>query len=245
MTESLLDNSQGIDPKNYLSELVGEGRKYKDYEALAKGNYHGDIHIRNLETRVDEMREDLLKEQSEKMALQAQLIELQQLTSNALPVVKEVSQPTIKTEDIQSLISSELPKYMNAYETERRQKQNFETVKAKLIEAYGHNYGNAYQEKINSLGLSAEQADVIAQGSPQAFITMLGLDQPVRQSFQAPPKSSVQLGPVPEQKKTRSFYVEQLKEMRKTNPHAYYSPQTLVEMDKMAQSLGEEFFDTD
>lgn len=246
MTESLLDNSNPNEPQSYFAELVGDGRKYKDQEALAKGNFHGDIHIRNLEQRIDEMREDMTRDRNELMLSQAKLIELQkQLTSNALPEVNEVTQPTIKPEDIQSLISSELPKYMSAYETDQRQKQNFETVKAKLIETYGHNYGHAYQEKINSLGLSTEQADGIAKTSPQAFITMLGMNQPVRQTFQAPPQSSNTFRPKGAVSKTESYYKEMLKEMRKENPHAYYSPQTLVEMDRMAQEMGEAFFDTD
>lgn len=251
MTESLLDNSNTqTDPKNYLQELVGEDKKFKDTESLARGKYEADIHIRNLETRIDQMREDLLqrvdadKTRATLEDLVRQLESNKQLASSELPPAKEVNQPSIKPEDIQSLLASEIPKHVSAYELQRRENENFNNVKAKLVEKFGPNYGQTYQDKIKSLGLDATKADELARSAPTAFMTMLGLDQQTRrESFQAPPQSTGAFRPMGEVKKTESYYDNMLKEMRKTNPRAYYSPKTLVEMDKSAQELGEAFFD--
>jgi len=56
------DTIDTIDPsKNYLAELVGEGKKFKTQEDLARGKAESDAYIKILEKRSDELRNDYLK----------------------------------------------------------------------------------------------------------------------------------------------------------------------------------------
>src|ERR1041384_5868536 len=73
MTNSLIDqNNQNPDgppeideSKNYLEELVGENKKFKDVEALAKGKHQADLFVKHLTDRMDEMRRDYLALQAD------------------------------------------------------------------------------------------------------------------------------------------------------------------------------------
>ena len=64
MNETLLsgDQTPQIDPnKDYLAELVGEGKKFKTDKDLARGKYEADLYVKTLERQLDELRNDHLK----------------------------------------------------------------------------------------------------------------------------------------------------------------------------------------
>src|SRR6478752_10635011 len=64
---NILDNTNQPDPvqidpnKNYLEELVGEGRKFKSPEELARGKAESDLYIEHMKGRMDELRQDYTK----------------------------------------------------------------------------------------------------------------------------------------------------------------------------------------
>src|SRR2546426_10450626 len=62
---NLLDNTDlppEVDPnKDYLAELVGDGKKFKTSQDLARGKFEADQYIEVLKRRQDEMRADYLK----------------------------------------------------------------------------------------------------------------------------------------------------------------------------------------
>ena len=49
MNENLLDAALDLDTvdpnKNYLTELVGDGKKFKTQEELARGKYESDLYL--------------------------------------------------------------------------------------------------------------------------------------------------------------------------------------------------------
>lgn len=254
MTDSLLlpSNEDQIDideNKNYLEELVGEGRKYKDNEALAKSKIHADKTIEVQNRRMDQLREDFLKERQENIA-KAKLQELvdkltnnkQSLTSNETPQVNEDNEkPAIDMDQIKSLMTNQFQEY----EAGKRQRDNLAQVQNKLVEHYGKNYSNALGEQLQNLGMSAKQIDELAKEAPQAAIRMLGLDAKAQQdNFQAPPRSNQRndsFAPKGAKKRTWSYY----QELRKTNPDMYLDRKIANQMAQDAVELGEEFNDGD
>jgi hypothetical protein len=252
MTQSLLTEeapADQLDPsKKYYEEYVGDGKPFKDPEALAKAKFHSDTHIKVLEKKLDEMREDYVRLHDESIA-RAKLEDLikdletkQQLTSSEQPSAKEVIEKPMSPDQIKSILSEELPKHINAYEQQTRADANFNKVRDVLTSQFGSSYPNIIKDKINSLGLTAEDADALARKSPTAFFNTLGLDMNKKpDQYQAPPRSSNTFAPRTTEKKTYSYY----QNLRKTNPKLYHDSKTNVEMDRMAQELGEEFFDVD
>lgn len=249
--ETLLDSSNPEsvvdDNTDYLNVYVGEGKKYKTPQDLAKAYFHAESALNNREQRLDELREDFLKMREESMS-RATLEELltkfrnQPLASNEQPPVNEVVQPTLKPEDIKSLLAEELPKHIGAYELQRRRDDNFNVVKAKLTERYGTNYRSQVQDQLSALGISVEQLDEMARNNPALVSRVLGLDAQPRQTDNTQlPRSSVTFRPKVESKhKPMSYY----QNLRKQNPKAYYDPKIAIQMDIDSQALGEQFFDT-
>jgi hypothetical protein len=255
MNETLLGNVDNATPpldqnKDYLTELVGEGKKFKTPQDLARSKYEADSFIEVLKRQQDELRADYLKLREDNTA-KAKLEELigqleakqQQLASNNQPIVTEVKDkpPTFDPKQIESLVSSEILK-LRASEKEEN---NFNQVKVKLTERFGNNYQSALKQQIDELGLSESDINALARKSPTAFYKTLGLDTPVQQeTFQAPPRSnqrSDNFKPKGGEKRTWSFY----QEMKRNDPKRYLDPKTNVQIHNDMMALGDEFKDGD
>lgn len=250
MTENLLDDNNDridVDPnKNYLEELVGEGKKFKTPEDLAKGKYISDLYIKHKEREFDSLREDYLKLRDEYNAgpkLQELLEDLvqnkQQLASNDNTdnVNGVQNKPAFDPKEIESLVSSKIQEH----ETSKKYEENFNSVRNKLKDVYGSNYKQVLKEKIESLGLEEDLVNDLARRHPKVLYKTLGLDQPQQDNFQTPPRSNITGFAPSNQKRTWSYY----QELRKKDPKTYYNPKTQVQMHNDAISLGEEFEDGD
>lgn len=248
MTTNLLDdtgNQPDIDPtKNYLEELVGENKKFKTAEDLAKGKFMSDSYISTLERQRDEMREDYLKLREEAAAstrLQELLDKLEEkadLTSRELPLSNEEKSTGVNPEQVESLVSAQVL----AMRESERQEENRRFVERMLNERLGSNYKSVLKEQAKALELTDDEVNLMAKNKPNLFLKTFGLDQPVKtESFQAPLRSQSRTDTFAPQttKRTYSYY----QNMRKTNPNLYLDRKIAIQMDKDAQALGKDFFD--
>lgn len=227
--------------KDYYSELVGEGKKYKDNKALAKKAIHSDLHIDMLEKRIDEMRDMYLKKDEELKSramvedFQSQL--KQPPTSNTTPPVKEVNdKPTIDLDAIDKRLESKI----REFEVAKKQQDNVNIVKKKLADRYGENFQSTVSQQIEYLGLSDEDFNSLARKSPSALLKTLGIDDS-KDGFQAPPRSSNNFTFKGPPKRTWSYY----QDMKSKDPKTYLNPKTLIQMEKDALELGDAFADGD
>lgn len=255
MTENLLDgnvadNLPPIDPnRDYLEELIGEGGKFYDpdrnaaLKKLARGKVESDRTIRERERQNDELRNDFLqaKKDATARANLEQLIDQlknQQVTSNNQPPVNEPveEKPPIDLTQIEKLVSNKLQEA----ELSKRQEQNVNLVKSKLIERYGEDYKSALKQQVDQLGLTPEFINDLTRNYPTVLFKTLGLDrEPVRESFETPPKSSSNFAPSTGPKRTWSYY----ERIRKEQPEVYHDPQTQNQLIRDAATLGDEFKD--
>lgn len=238
------DGQQDLDAnKNYLEELVGENKKFKDLEALARGKFESDNYIQILERRLDDMREDQLqlRQNSDSRATLEQLIEQVKQLNSTNPQADNINQqPTLKITDVEELVSTRI----SQHETSKIETENFRTVESKLKDRYGANYKDILKDQIRDLGLTPEYVNEMARKFPKAIIKTLGLDEAPRQNtFEGPPRSNQRTdGFSPKvQKRTWSYY----QKMRKENPTLYNNPQTAKQMQRDFVELGDDFKDGD
>lgn len=240
------DNTPQLDQnKNYLEELVGEGKKFKTVEDLARGKAESDLYIQTVNRRSDELREDYLKLREEATA-QAKLQELIDRLENSnnrqppqLPEEHLERQPQFDPNKLDSLIEEKF----NKIETTRKATNNFNEVQKKLKEQFGNNYQSLLQEQMDKLDLTTEDINSLARKSPTAFFNTLGLNQPQQENLLTPPRSSQSSGFKPQSKEKRTWsYYENL---RKANPKLYYDPKIANQMHDDAIALGQEFQDGD
>lgn len=240
MNESLLsaDQTDEIDPtKNYYDELVGPDKKFKDNEALAKKAVYADQHISRVEKENAELQQAYLRvmEESNTKAKLAELIDQydkrQQQMSITQPEEKTEQKPYDPTE-IESLVSRKLQEH----EMSRKQQDNYNKVKDRLIERFGPQYQTKVKQQIESLGINETLFNDMARNHPQLVYKTLDLDQPVRQEVTIPRNSPGYQTQTPDKKRTWSYY----KPLFKKNPT---DRNLLIQMDKDSQELGDAFFD--
>jgi hypothetical protein len=252
MADNLLDQTtdnqpEQIDPnKDYLTELVGEGKKFKSPQELARGKYEADQYVRTLERQKDELRSDYLKLKDEQAA-RAKLEDLidqwsnkqQSSSDNTQANEQQTTKPVIDSKEIESLVSSKIQEH----ELTKKQQENFAQVRTKLKERFGSNYQEVLKQQIDNLGLNEDFINDLARRYPAVLYKTLGLDQEQRESFQSPPRSnqrSDNFAPSTT-KRTWSYY----QKIKKENPKLYYDPKTTVQMHNDAIALGKEFEDGD
>lgn len=252
MTQDLLsgeNDTPQVDPnKDYLAELVGEGKKFKTVQDLARGKFQADIHIDLLEKTKDQLRADYLK-LSEDAQAQATLKDLvtqlkapiQQPASSITPQANVDNQrPSIDPKELESLVDSRL----NERELSRKQSDNFKLVQDRLKERFGSNYQTVLKQQIDELQLPSDYVNDLARRSPEAFFRTMGLTEQPRNDFQAPARSSVRSDNYASQggqDETWSYW----QKLKETNPKLYLDPKTVVRMEKAYERLGKKFEDGD
>lgn len=230
------------DNKDYLSELVGEGKKFKDAADLAKGKAMADAFIEQLKAEQAELRKDYLalrEDYQARPALQELLDQLKdtqtQQTSNEPPLVNDAQTPaSMKPEEIESLVSKKL----SEIELTRKQEENLKSVEAKLKERFGDNYQSLLKNQSSILGLSEDFVTDLAKNHPTVFMKTFGLDQaPITTSFQAPPRSTQTFAPTGAPKRDWAYY----EKLRKDKPSDYWNPKTQLQMLNDKTTLGDAF----
>lgn len=181
------------DPNNVkLEDLVGEGKKYADTEALAKAIAHSQNHIADLEATQERFREE-----ADRMERLEQMLENlgknKADSSNETPTETPVDEAPVTpsesntTVDVEELINQRFGEEA----AKRKAEENASQVRNKLIESLGDREAAEvfFKKRIGELGMTAEEVDTIASKNPTAALTLL-----------APPK----VGQTPERPKTFS-----------------------------------------
>lgn len=242
-----VDDSPGlIDPdKNYLEELVGENRKFKTVEALAKGKAESDAYIRKLQTELAELRQALQAKDQDlatRIKYEDFLRRLGQATGS--PGNADVTSPE-KGEPAPTKVEAKLPEeviettvesVLAKREQKRAQEANLSQVVSALRETFGDNYKHRVQQQAQRLGVDITTLTDIAARSPEAFYTLMEMKS--RETFSPPPRSQVSL-PRTESKKNFAYY----QKMRKEKGELwYFTPAVQQEIWEEAKRQGESFY---
>lgn len=232
--------------KNYLDELVGEGKKFKTVEDLARGKAEADLYIEDFKRRQDELRQDYLRLKTEYDAgpslkeLIDQMKAAKESNSDNTQSANEDKSDTLDLTKVEEMIRNGIA----TTKQQEREENNYNTVQAKLIEVYGPNYAQTLKTQISQLGLTADFVNDLARKHPTVLFKTLGLDgQRQGETFQAPPQSTNRNDSFGSNapKRTWTYY----EKIRKTDSKRYFDPKTQDQMFKDAATLGESFNDGD
>lgn len=253
---SNIDNRPAIDPsKNYLEELVGDGKKFKSVEDLARGKAEADAFIQSLLREKQELREDLNKAKTVEdllASLKGERDTTMTNHSNNSPnhgnassgAIGGTGTDSLDLESIKQMVKQDLAKEQDA----QRRRNNYENVVSTLTQAHGSQAGAYLANKAKELGVTTEYLRDLAEDKPQVLYSLLGSQQaasaPARRDVFTPPANQVNtpLGtskPTGEHK-TLSYY----QALKAKDIKTYNSPKTMVQMHKDALALGDRFFDT-
>lgn len=234
MTDSLIDPVTDT-PASYLNQLVGEGKKFKDLEALAYGKHESDVYVKTLERQLDQLKSDYSEARSE-LQSRAKFEELADRLARPREPVEQRTEPKpeIDFNQLDTLISRKLQET----EAAKEQQKNLNMVKEKLSAAFG---ADNVESKLKEIGLDGQQGAQIAKLNPQLVLKALGVDKPPEQPGFQPPPRNAGFNQKPEQKRTWAYY----QELYKTDPKLKFDSKTNVQMQKDYIALGSAFEDGD
>ena len=217
---------------DWLSKVVeAKGEKFKDPQVLAKSKLEADEHIKNLETQLAEIRDELKKQD-----FSAQLLD--KLKNKDTP--QQPAPSDTKPEVSEELLKTLVEKTLTDREKANTSAQNQRVVVETLAQKYGTEAKAHVATKARELGMTVERLEELAAESPNAFFALIG--EP-RKEFTPVIKGSVNTQSVTMQapvERDWSYY----QKLRKENKHLYYNPSTQQQMFKDKARLGERFGNT-
>lgn len=222
------------DQRDYLSELVGEGKKFATPEDLAKGKWHSDAHIAQLEAKLATLE----AQNANGMNAEKLLEEVRKLGKPSDPT----GQPGEKVEtnpppqtNIEELVLETLSKT----EKQRLTTLNREATIVKMNEVWGADTPKKLKEAADELGVSVDYLRDQAQSNPNAFYRLVGIDAAKGiPSGTTVPTGTVRANGNVSTVKNWAYY----QEMKRSNPKLYKEQKTQVEIQREAMKLGEAFF---
>jgi hypothetical protein len=202
-----------------LGELVGDGKKFKSVDDLAKSKLEADRFIDKLKNENDALRK--LVKDSERTTHMTSAIErlLASVTNSkdessdqpAAPSTPPVTNP----ENVAKAISAEdVVKIVHAVEEQRRMSANEQQALGNLSKKYGDKTQEVLDSRAADLGMDKAMLVDMARRNPKAFLRLIGEDNPtnVMPTNVSPRNSAAVLGNLPNNNSIRNAaYYENLK----------------------------------
>lgn len=233
------------DNADHLAELVGEGKKFKDAQALARSKKEADAFIESLKRENALIRQDFerLREEYNAVPRLQELVD-QLANSQGAPSSDNLSNDGntatgLKPEDIEKMINQRVAETVNQTRQREQEEKNLRDVQAKLKEKFGDSAPSFIKSQRESLGLTEEFVEDLARRHPAVFMKTFGLENPKQNdTFQAPPSSTNRPSFTPSNTKRDWNYYEDL---RKTKPDLYWDTKTQVQLHKDYMEQGASF----
>lgn len=219
-----------------FENLVGDGKKYRDPDALAKAKIHADSHISNLEKELQELRTDL----QARLTVEEMLERVQKPSPDPTrekPDTTRQEPGSPKEVDL----AAEVAKALKSEKEKERRETNLEKTRAGLKERFGADYNQKLKAIAAQLEVSEDFLSNMAVTSPSGFFKLVDSvakrdnDKPV-----VPPAPSFDPAKIKDYQgtKTAAYY----RELRRSDPSTYFSRRVQNEMHREAVRQGAAFY---
>lgn len=226
--------------ESYINQLVGEGKKFKDMESLAKGKIEADRHISEITKTLDELRAELAKQDYAKSLLEQMSKGSDAGSEQPTPNTTSPSNTENTTQSASESIEALVEKVITEKERNRTVSQNLAIASEEMEKQFGDKAGQILKTKSTELGMSIERLKEIAAESPSAFFQMIGVNAKAKPTAPVAPQSSVRSETFSSGIQDRDF--DYYQKIRKENRSLYYSPKIQNMMIQDRQRLGDKFY---
>ncbi len=244
------ENSPTDDDVNPFEALVGEGRKYKTPEELAKSVAHKDEFIEQLKRELKETRELAAKNRTIEDLMEAvnksrpnrsnnDDNDYDESGVNRNSENEQVNQKPVNTDEIVASVV----KALETKNTLEQQKRNLLAVQSALVKKYGQSYVSELNRLGEDRGLTPDILDKLAKDSPERFFKAIGISTSEATSnpnLFVPPAGQTRSveGANKTGERNNKFY----QNLKAKNPGAYWSAATQLQLHRDAVALGDRFF---
>ena len=217
--------------------LVGEGKKFKTVDDLAKGKASADAHIANLEKELAELRQDL----SARLTVEDFVSRLGKPVSRSESENNQtgepVESPAPQNENKMSL-QEEVQKALRAEIEKSSREANIAKAKQALRERLGDDYNEKLQKIAEGLGVKPEFLSSMAATSPEGLTKVVESMVPEKDRRPLNVQTQTSVPNAQEGARTYKFY----QDLRKKDPELYFSKRVQKEIHDQAVKLGDSFY---
>lgn len=190
MADVFSDNADNSN-QSVLEALVGEGKKFQDPEALARGKAEADKYI-------EQLKEDKARLESE-LATRSTV---EDMLKKVVPNPVSANQPQVEQGKALSEddLKARIVDVLSAAEKEKQVVSNVQTVANKLVELYGSEAKaqEVVKAKAKELNVSTKFLQDVAAHSPTAFFSTIGVNNPNTQVNPGVTRSDVNPSALPQ-----------------------------------------------
>lgn len=227
-------NQADLTTDDWVERVTKEkGEHWKDPQTIAKGYYHAQQRIKELEA----LAEDAKKNDYAKQLLEELKNQKASDTTSEIPQTNQGSQAQENTTpnpaDIESLINEAL----TAREKQNTSAQNIALADAKLTEVFGTEAGNVVRKRAQELGMSVERMKELASESPSAFLRLVGEEASKETNRTMTSTINTSTGFERNNERNSEYYLK----LRRENKRKFYDPQTQAQMMDDKKRLGAKF----
>lgn len=221
---------------DYVDQLVGDGKKFKDISALAKGKAESDAYIAALRKQLEETNKEL----STRMTLE-KFLEAQKTGRSEPPVTPPVPGGDDQRGLDEATLLSKMEEILSRRDSQKLQETNLQRVQRVLQESHGSDYAKVVNHKAQELGMTGQELTALAARSPNAFFQLVGVSEDERPLQGAViPRNQVNSLAQPGNMSVRDQkYYDRMKQ---TDPKKYNAPSTTSDMIRDLAALGEARF---
>lgn len=211
------DDNQNVDifkaaEDSLVHELVGEGKKFKDVEALARGKKESDQYIQSLKEKNEE--------------LQALAENLKSRLESATRV-RDTSESQSRTEVMEpdpARLRDVIKGLFQEQTEEQTRTSNLRKFENEVVKEFGEKAAEILNETALTIGMSVDQLKVMAATTPEAAKRLIGIggSKTTAKSNATPKGESSERTAKRSDGTGKSF--DEWQEIRRKNPSLFYSP---------------------
>lgn len=155
-----------------VETLVGEGKKFKTVEDLARGKTEADAFIERLKQEKADMLEEMKKQSLGSEQLEELRNELKALRTANVQPSRDGTNPALTSDGVKSLIEE----VMTQTERNRSAQQNVSAANEAMVKTFGslEKAAEAVKAKAAEVGMTMDALRGIAANSPTAFLKIMG-----------------------------------------------------------------------
>lgn len=228
--------AQNETPTSLYETLVGEGKKFKTVEDLAKAKLESDRFIEQLKEEPKQLREDL-----NRLVEETRLLKELATRNNGAPLAQQ-EQKTPDSSSPEIDLDARIRETLKRTAEEDRRQQNINQVNEAMVQTYGtlEKAKEVLKQKATELGVGAEFLQDVAARSPKAFFQTVGITEVARAQMTSANSTvnTAAMGSTGVKTNTYKWY----QQLRKDNPSMYNSPKIQNQMMKDALNQGDAFY---
>lgn len=237
MTDNLFDDDHNVEAS--FEQLVGEGKKFKTPDDLAKAKLESDRFIEQLKSEAEEARKEL------RSRLSLEELSEQLLTRTATPKPETPPLEANRSQDDKPApvdVKEEVQRLLREEKNSERVSLNIKQTREALKERFGGDYQATLRQIAEELNVSDKFLADAAAASPTAFLKLVdSVRAPDNNRPTSPPAGTVDTSRQFNQtvSKNNAYF----QKLRKEDPKAYFSKKVQKELYDEAMRQGSKFFD--